>query len=87
MLSIPSFLSVLSLASFAIGAPSNVVKRAQTVWLAGDSTMAKAGGGSGTEGWGEYLKYSLTLPVKNNAIGGRSARSCTSFSLIRFDKL
>ena len=52
---------------------------AATVYLAGDSTMAKSGGGSGTEGWGEYLKYSLpsTYTVSNKAIAGRSARSYT----------
>ncbi|KAI0547761.1 GDSL-like Lipase/Acylhydrolase [Xylaria curta] len=52
---------------------------AATVYLAGDSTMAKAGGGSGTEGWGEFLKYSLpsSYTVSNKAIGGRSARSFT----------
>ncbi|KAI1164160.1 GDSL-like Lipase/Acylhydrolase [Nemania serpens] len=52
---------------------------AATVYLAGDSTMAKAGGGSGTEGWGEYLQYSFpsSYVVSNKAIGGRSARSFT----------
>ena len=74
MPSLSSIVSVLGLASIAIAAPSNHVKRAQTVWLAGDSTMAKA---TDKQGWGEYLKYSLSLPVKNNAIGGRSARSFT----------
>lgn len=41
--------------------------------------MAKAGGGSGTEGWGEYLQYSFpsSYVVSNKAIGGRSARSFT----------
>ncbi|KAF2016307.1 carbohydrate esterase family 12 protein [Aaosphaeria arxii CBS 175.79] len=68
------FLYALGLATTALGAP-HVEKRAQTVWLAGDSTMAKA---SGTQqGWGVYLPYSLSLPVTNNAIGGRSARSFT----------
>ncbi|KAF2088885.1 carbohydrate esterase family 12 protein [Saccharata proteae CBS 121410] len=46
-----------------------------TVYLAGDSTMAPGGGGNGTQGWGEYLAYSLSIPVINKAIGGRSARS------------
>lgn len=69
---------------------------AATVYLAGDSTMAKGGGGSGVSngnfvmllfmlfgcsheftGWGEYLGASLSIPVVNNAIGGRSARSFT----------
>ncbi|KAK7465405.1 hypothetical protein VKT23_005383 [Stygiomarasmius scandens] len=49
----------------------------QTVRLAGDSTMAKGGGGSGTDGWGQYLGQYLNLPVVNNAIAGRSARSYT----------
>ncbi|KAJ0161537.1 Rhamnogalacturonan acetylesterase [Colletotrichum tanaceti] len=51
-----------------------------TVWLCGDSTMAKAGGGSGTEGWGTFLQYSFPsgkAKVDNRAIGGRSARSYT----------
>ncbi|KAI1082528.1 GDSL-like Lipase/Acylhydrolase [Whalleya microplaca] len=66
-----SLLQVLSVTSAA----------AVTVHLCGDSTMAKGGGGSGsgTEGWGEYLQYSLSADytVHNAAIGGRSARSFT----------
>ncbi|KAJ7619186.1 rhamnogalacturonan acetylesterase, partial [Mycena polygramma] len=50
---------------------------AQTVYLAGDSTMAPGGGGSGTDGWGQYLGQYLTIPVVNSAIAGRSARSYT----------
>ncbi|KAF8899039.1 SGNH hydrolase [Infundibulicybe gibba] len=50
---------------------------AQTVYLAGDSTMAKGGGGSGTEGWGQFLGQYLTIPVVNSAVAGRSARSYT----------
>ncbi|KAK7689943.1 hypothetical protein QCA50_006583 [Cerrena zonata] len=49
----------------------------QTVRIAGDSTMAKGGGGAGTDGWGQYLGQYLSLPVVNNAIAGRSARSYT----------
>lgn len=48
--------------------------------LCGDSTMAQGGGGSGTEGWGQYLQYSFNAAnfvVHNDAIGGRSARSFT----------
>ncbi|KAJ7446493.1 rhamnogalacturonan acetylesterase [Mycena galericulata] len=48
---------------------------AQTVYMAGDSTMAPGGGGSGTDGWGQYLAQYLTIPVVNDAIAGRSARS------------
>ncbi|KAI0018932.1 GDSL-like Lipase/Acylhydrolase [Xylariomycetidae sp. FL0641] len=54
--------------------------QAVTVWLCGDSTMAPGGGGSGTEGWGQYLQYSMNaadFKVVNKAIGGRSARSFT----------
>ncbi|KAJ6519982.1 SGNH hydrolase [Mycena sanguinolenta] len=50
---------------------------AQTVYMAGDSTMAPGGGGSGTDGWGQYLGQFLTIPVVNDAIAGRSARSYT----------
>jgi len=50
----------------------------QTVRLAGDSTMAVGGGGSGTQGWGVFLSQFLTIPVVNNAIGGESARSFDS---------
>jgi len=51
--------------------------RAQTVYMAGDSTMAKGGGGNGTDGWAQYLGQYLTIPVVNMAIAGRSARSYT----------
>lgn len=51
-----------------------------TVWLTGDSTMAPDGGHNGTEGWGQYLKYSLDqskVRVNNSAYAGRSARTFT----------
>ncbi|THV07520.1 rhamnogalacturonan acetylesterase [Dendrothele bispora CBS 962.96] len=50
----------------------------QTVYLAGDSTMAKGGGGSGTDGWGVSLPQYLNIPVVNMAVGGESARSYTN---------
>ena len=50
---------------------------AQTVYLAGDSTMTAKGNNDGTAGWGLYLNSSITLPVINDAIAGRSARSFT----------
>ncbi|KAF9469865.1 SGNH hydrolase [Collybia nuda] len=50
---------------------------AQTVYMAGDSTMARNGGGSGSDGWGQYLGQYLTIPVVNNAVAGRSSRSYT----------
>ncbi|KAK2614847.1 hypothetical protein N8I77_001643 [Diaporthe amygdali] len=51
-----------------------------TVWLCGDSTMAPGGGHNGTEGWGQYLQYSLDssrMRVNNSAYAGRSARTFT----------
>ncbi|TKX22248.1 hypothetical protein C1H76_5538 [Elsinoe australis] len=61
---------LLALAATAFAAP--------TVYTVGDSTMAKNGGGAGwSDGWGQYLGYSLSLPVVNRAVAGRSARSYT----------
>jgi hypothetical protein len=37
-------LSLLALAASALAAPAEISKRAQTVYLAGDSTMARASG-------------------------------------------
>lgn len=37
------------------------------------------------KGWGQYLHYSLSVPVQNRAIAGRSARSYTREG--RFDSL
>ncbi|KAI0803486.1 GDSL-like Lipase/Acylhydrolase [Xylaria sp. FL0064] len=71
----PCILSKVLLSCLGVGYAT-----AATVYLAGDSTMARAGGGSGTEGWGEFLKYSLppsSYTVSNKAIAGRSARSYT----------
>ncbi|KAF2033698.1 SGNH hydrolase [Setomelanomma holmii] len=70
--------TLLALAGTALSAPSgNVEKRAQTVYLAGDSTMAKGSSGSAITGWGVDFPYSTTLTVVNKAVGGRSARSFT----------
>ncbi|KAB8267245.1 rhamnogalacturonan acetylesterase RgaE [Aspergillus minisclerotigenes] len=55
-----------------------------TIYLAGDSTMAASGGGSGTDGWGEYVD-DVSITVSNKAIGGRSARSYTREG--RFDAI
>lgn len=64
-------LLVVALAVGAYGSPRSVdVKRATpTVYLAGDSTMAKT-----SAPLGRYL----TIPVVNKAISGRSARSYTN---------
>ncbi|KAJ6014779.1 CAZyme family CE12 [Penicillium herquei] len=48
-----------------------------TIYLAGDSTMAVGGGGSGTMGWGQFVSQYTTWTVSNQAIAGRSARSFT----------
>ncbi|KAJ5793423.1 Lipase GDSL [Penicillium paradoxum] len=56
-----------------------------TIYLAGDSTMAKGGGGSSTAGWGEYVTPYTTLTVSNQAVGGRSTRSYTREG--RFDAI
>ncbi|KXG46643.1 Esterase, SGNH hydrolase-type, subgroup [Penicillium griseofulvum] len=56
-----------------------------TIYLAGDSTMAKSGTGSGTAGWGEYVTPYTSLTVSNKAVAGRSARSYTREG--RFDAI
>ncbi|EPS35507.1 hypothetical protein H072_11069 [Dactylellina haptotyla CBS 200.50] len=50
-----------------------------TLYLCGDSTMAKNGANDGaTDGWGNQVaKYFTGITVNNQAIGGRSARSYT----------
>jgi len=55
----------------------------QSVFLAGDSTMAPGGdgAGTGTDGWGQFLAQYLTIPVVNNAVAGTSARSFTTLGL------
>ncbi|KAF6766669.1 rhamnogalacturonan acetylesterase [Ephemerocybe angulata] len=53
----------------------SVVCNAQTIYLAGDSTMAR--GNTVTDGWGQYLSQFVSIPVVNKALGGRSARSFT----------
>jgi rhamnogalacturonan acetylesterase len=69
--------------SSTLSAPSHK----PTVWLAGDSTTAPDGGHNGTEGWGQYLKYSFgsNVVVNNSAYAGRSARSFTREG--RFDRI
>jgi len=80
-----SFIFLASLVELALAAPTDELSsRATTpkLYLAGDSTMALGGGGSGTQGWGVYLPYSLTgLTVINDAKAGTSARSYTNAGL------
>ncbi|KAF5711396.1 rhamnogalacturonan acetylesterase [Fusarium globosum] len=67
----------LSLAALAAGAFQ--VVSGQTVYFAGDSTMAKNGANDGvTDGWGNYIGKYLKVTAVNKAIGGRSARSYTN---------
>ncbi|KAK0612533.1 SGNH hydrolase-type esterase domain-containing protein [Bombardia bombarda] len=73
-----STLVVAALAALGVhGSPvTNVERRATpTLYLAGDSTMAKLS--TPTDGWGQYISKYVTLPVVNKAIAGRSARSFT----------
>lgn len=62
-------LCLLSALATAIAGP--------TVHLAGDSTMVSTGNNDGTRGWGAFLSDHISLPVVNNAVAGRSARSFT----------
>ncbi|KAI0129690.1 rhamnogalacturonan acetylesterase [Xylariales sp. AK1849] len=75
-----SLYTVLALGTLRVAAsptPVALAPRATpTVYLCGDSTMAKNGAGDGdTDGWGQYFGTYSTLTVVNEAIGGRSARS------------
>lgn len=47
------------------------------LYLAGDSTMVATGNNDGTEGWGAPVAKYFSIPVINDAIAGRSARSFT----------
>ncbi|GAQ04037.1 rhamnogalacturonan acetylesterase [Aspergillus lentulus] len=63
-----AFLSALALLPGTLSA---------TVYMAGDSTMAKGGGGAGTDGWGLHIAPFVSATVSNKAVAGRSARSYT----------
>nr|GAT59021.1 rhamnogalacturonan acetylesterase [Mycena chlorophos] len=63
------------LLSLCLAAFKGIRTSAQTLYLAGDSTMALGGGGDGTQGWGVYLPNYLDMPIVNNAVAGTSARS------------
>lgn len=73
-----SSLTFVALATLeATCTPVELAERATpTLYLAGDSTMARNGANDGsTDGWGQYIANYVTIPVVNKAIGGRSARS------------
>lgn len=75
----PATLLPLLMAAGSNAAPSQNSPRQTkppTVYLAGDSTMARTN--SPHNGWGEYLSKYLTISVVNKAISGRSARSFTN---------
>jgi rhamnogalacturonan acetylesterase len=78
---IASLFTVLALGALqAAAAPADTVELAPratpTIYLCGDSTMAKNGANDGdTDGWGQYLSKYVTVSTVNDAIGGRSARS------------
>jgi len=76
-----SFIFKELLLSLAILGFPAYISAVPTVYLAGDSTMAPGGDGvgTGTEGWGQFLKYSFgaSAAIVNDAIAGRSARSYT----------
>ncbi|KAI1303493.1 carbohydrate esterase family 12 protein [Xylaria venustula] len=56
--------------------PELAPRATPTIYLCGDSTMAKDGADDGdTDGWGQYFGDYTTVSVVNKAIGGRSARS------------
>ncbi|KAF2671988.1 secreted rhamnogalacturonan acetylesteras-like protein [Microthyrium microscopicum] len=72
----------LTLALYALLSALNLTSAA-TIYLCGDSTMARGNGK--IDGWGQHLGPLMTIPVVNKAIGGRSARSYTVEK--RFDEV
>jgi rhamnogalacturonan acetylesterase len=77
LLSVSVVLALGALEAIATPTRPDLAPRATpTVYLCGDSTMAKNGANDGaTDGWGQYLGTYSTVSVVNKAIGGRSARS------------
>jgi rhamnogalacturonan acetylesterase len=65
------FAKILAAVSLVVSATS-----AQTLYLAGDSTMANDGG-EVYKGWGTQISKYVGLTVVNDATAGRSARSYT----------
>jgi len=76
--SLSTLLAFGALQAVATPTRPDVAPRATpTIYLCGDSTMAKNGANDGaTDGWGQYFgTYTSGVTVVNKAIGGRSARS------------
>ncbi|KAJ5041630.1 uncharacterized protein L3040_005208 [Drepanopeziza brunnea f. sp. 'multigermtubi'] len=83
---VPALLAVLASAAPSEELTKRYATSEPTVYLAGDSTMAKARSSSPTTGWGQFFsKYLEGIEVVNRAIGGRSARSFTREG--RFDEI
>ncbi|KAL0569501.1 hypothetical protein V5O48_012469 [Marasmius crinis-equi] len=66
------FFSTLAISVLSAVASVN----SQTLYLAGDSTMAAST--SNIQGWGTAIGQYLSIPVVNDAVGGESARSYTA---------
>ena len=52
--------------------------KAQTLYLAGDSTMAADDGNAAIIGWGTAVGKYINVPVVNKAVAGRSSRTFTT---------
>ncbi|KAL2883121.1 GDSL-like Lipase/Acylhydrolase [Colletotrichum salicis] len=66
--------ALTSAAPAASPEPAELAARAPTLYLCGDSTMARSSD-SQMDGWGQYVSKYLNIAVVNRAIGGRSSRS------------
>ncbi|OLN97149.1 Rhamnogalacturonan acetylesterase 4 [Colletotrichum chlorophyti] len=67
-------LSALQTVAAPTPEPAELAARAPTLFLCGDSTMARSSD-SLMDGWGQYVGKYLNINVVNRAIGGRSSRS------------
>ncbi|KAK2056462.1 GDSL-like Lipase/Acylhydrolase [Colletotrichum caudatum] len=71
-----SFFASLALGALRVAAApaGELAARAPTLFLCGDSTMARSSDAQ-MDGWGQYVGKYLNIAVVNRAIGGRSSRS------------
>ena len=51
--------------------------KAQTLYLAGDSTMAADDGNAAIIGWGTAVGKYINVPVVNKAVAGRNPTGCS----------